>query len=257
MEAFFFGDSDRQLYGVFHEAAGSGNHGVVLANPGPQESMQTHYAYRMLAKQLTHAGCSVLRFDWTGTGDSAGESDCVSLQQCRDDLLMAVQELKEISNPRRTSVIGYRLGATVAASTPFTQPLENLVLWQPVIRGRGYLDELRARERRKFGDLLEPPTWWRAHRANDLLGYAMSSEHHAELETLDLAAQATPSARRVIIIAGKTGVAVQALGDSFKERSIDTSYAEFEDDGGAQLRDDGMLLAGVTTARIAGLFPEL
>jgi pimeloyl-ACP methyl ester carboxylesterase len=255
LEAFFFGYSDRQLYGVFHEATGSGNHGVVLANPGPQESMQTHYAYRVLAKQLTHAGCSVLRFDWTGTGDSAGESDCVSLQQCRDDLLMAVQELKDISNPRRTSVIGYRLGATVAASTPFTQPLENLVLWEPVISGQYYLDELRARERRKFGDLLEPPTWWRTNRANELLGYAMSRAHYAELEKLDLVKQATPSARRVIIIAGKKGVKVQALVDSFKERRVDTSYDEFDNEGGAQLRDDGMLLAGVTTARIADFFP--
>lgn len=250
MEAFFFGDSDRPLYGVCHEADGSGSHGVVLANPGPQESMQTHYAFRVLATQLAHAGCSVLRFDWSGTGDSAGESDCVTFQRCRDDLQMAVQELKDISNARRVSVVGFRLGATIAASTPFKQPLEQLVLWEPVICGRSYLAELQARERRRFGDLLDPPPWWRNSRPHELLGYATNRAHLFEIEALDLTKHAAPCARRVGIIVGKIAVPQQILAAFLNEQGIETSLDEFAGDGATHLRDDCMFLAGATIARI-------
>jgi hypothetical protein len=116
------------------------------------------------------------------------------------------------------------------------------------------LKELRATERRRFGDLLEPPPWWRQGRANELLGFAISSAHRAELEALDLTLQTTPNARRMVIIAGKITAAEQILVASLKERGIETSLDEFEDDGGAKLRDDGMLLAGATIARIADMF---
>jgi pimeloyl-ACP methyl ester carboxylesterase len=219
--------------------------------------MQTHYAYRVLATQLAHAGSSVLRFDWSGTGDSAGDSGSVTFQHCRDDLQMAVQELKDISNARRISVVGFRLGATIAATTPFKRPLEELVLWEPVIRGHDYLEELQARERRKFGDLLEPPSWWRRGRAHELLGYAMSSAHHAEIEALDLTMNATPSARHTVLVAAKVTAQQQMLVASLKERGIETSIDDFEDDEGARLHDNGMLLAGATIAKITGMFKGL
>jgi pimeloyl-ACP methyl ester carboxylesterase len=248
LEAFFFGSKGRQLFGVYHEAAGSG-HGVVLANPGPQESMQTHYAFRLLAAQFARAGCPALRFDWGGTGDSAGDSETVSLQQWRDDLQMAVQELKDISNARRFSIVGFRLGATVAASTPFAQVLEELVLWEPVISGRDYLEELNARERRKFGDLLEPPSWWRQGRAHELLGHTMSSAHYAEIEALDLTQQAAPAARRICIVTNKMTLRQQSLVAALKERGIETALDEVGDVE-SQVRDDGMLLAGAAISRI-------
>lgn len=249
MEALLFGDSGRQLFGVYHEAAGGGDRGVVLAYPGPQEYMQSHYAFRLLAAQLARAGCSVLRFDWSGTGDSAGESGSASFQQWRDDLQMALQELKDISNARRFSVIGFRLGATIAASTPLKQPLEELVLWEPVIHGSCYLAELRAMERRKFGDLLDPPSWWRKGREHELLGHTMSDAHHAEIEALDLARQAVPAARRMCIVTGKTTSRQESFVAALKERGIDMAVDEVED-GGSQVRDDGMLLAGVAISRI-------
>lgn len=248
MDAFFFGSKGRQLFGVYHEASGGG-HGVVLANPGPQESMQIHYAFRLLAAQFARAGCPVLRFDWSGTGDSAGDGASISLPQWRDDLQMAVQELKDISNARRFSVVGFRLGATVAASTSFTQPLEELILWEPVIEGRSYLEELNAREHRKFGDLLEPPSWWRQGRPHELLGHTISSAHRAEIEALDLARQAAPAARRICIVTNKMTPRQQALVAALKERGIETALDEVGDVE-SQVRDDGMLLAGAAIARI-------
>ena len=247
MEAYFFGGNARQLFGAFHEASGSGEHGVVLAYPGPQEYMQSHYAFRLLAAQLAREGRSVLRFDWSGTGDSAGDS--VNFQQWREDLQLAVQELKDVSNARKISIVGFRLGATIAASTPFKQPIEELVLWEPVIHGHSYLEELSARGRRRFGDLLEPPPWWRQGHSNELLGQAISRAHHAEIEALDLTQQAVSSAGRLSVITHKMTAQQQVFIDALKERGIKAALEEVEDVG-AQVRDRGMLLAGATIARI-------
>lgn len=252
MEAFFFGNNDRQLFGAFHEASGSGELGVVLAYPGPQEYMKSHYAFRLLASQLARQGCSVLRFDWSGTGDSAGHSDCVCFQHWREDLQTAVQELKEISNARRISIIGFRLGATIAASTPFRQSIDNLMLWEPVINGHSYIEELRARERRRFGDLLEPPSWWRSGRSHELLGYAISSAHQSEIEEIDFPQQALPLARRISVVSNKMTAQQKMFTDALKERGIDATLDEVVD-AGAHIRDDGILLVGATIARIADM----
>jgi alpha-beta hydrolase superfamily lysophospholipase len=251
LEAYFFGGNARQLFGAFHEASGSGEHGVVLAYPGPQEYMQSHYAFRLLAAQLAREGRSVLRFDWSGTGDSAGDSDSVNFQQWREDLQLAVQELKDVSNARKISIVGFRLGATIAASTPFKQPVEELVLWEPVIHGHSYLEELSARGRRRFGDLLEPPPWWRQGHSNELLGQAISRAHQAEIEALDLAQQAVSSAGRLSVITHKMTSQQQGLLTSLKERGVKAELEEVED-ADAYVHDDGMLLAGPTIARIAG-----
>ena len=250
MEAYFFGKNERQLFGAFHEASGAGEHGVVLAYPGPQEYMQSHYAFRLLATQLAREGCSVLRFDWSGTGDSAGDSESVSFQQWRDDLQLAVQELKDVSNARRISIVGFRLGATIAASTPFEQPIDELVLWDPVIHGHSYLEELGGRARRRFGDLLEPPSWWRQGQVNELLGHAISSAHHAEIEALDLARQAVSGAGRISVITHKMTAEQQGFLAALKERGVKAEVEKVED-AGAYIHDDGMLLAGATIARIA------
>lgn len=211
--------------------------------------MQSHYAFRLLAAQLVREGFAVLRFDWSGTGDSAGDSNSVSFQQWRDDLQTAVQELKDVSNARRISVVGFRLGATIAASTPFRQPLENLVLWEPVIDGQTYLEEMRTRVRRRFGDLLEPPSWWREGCSHELLGHAISPAHHSEIEALQLARQAVSAARRVSVITHKMAAQQQVLIEALRGRGVQAALEEVED-AGAQVSDRVMIVAGATIARL-------
>lgn len=249
MEAYFFGENGRQLFGAYHEAAFNTGKGVVLAYPGPQEYMQCHYAFRLLALQLARAGFSVLRFDWTGTGDSEGNAQEVSFQQWRDDLQLAVQELRDISNVKSISVVAFRLGGAIAASTPFKQPIDQLVLWEPVIDGRIYLNELRSRELRKFGDLLEPPSWWRQGRAQELLGHAISNMHYTEIQSLDLARQVVFSTKRLIVVTQKITERQKILIGVLKEYGVSANLEEVNDSG-SHVRDDSMLLAGAMIAYI-------
>ena len=68
----WFGPEDRPLFGWVHVPDVPGGQGVVLCPSIGLEGEASQLAYRALAVALADAGCTVLRFDYDGIGDSAG-----------------------------------------------------------------------------------------------------------------------------------------------------------------------------------------
>lgn len=147
MIPFYFGATDRQLFGLFQGAGPSAAGAVLLCNPYGQEAIRTHRMYRVLADRLVRLGYDVLRFDYFATGDSAGDDASGELAQWTDDIGRAHAELVRRSSADRFSWIGVRLGATLAirASAVAPRPPDQLVLWEPIVDGRHYLQELAER----------------------------------------------------------------------------------------------------------------
>jgi len=140
----FFGDSARQLFGAYDAPRGKGRRGVVLCHPTSSGEYQlAHPTVRVLARRLADDGWHALRFDYFGTGDSAGDLAEATQDRWLADIETAVDELKEISQVPRVSLVGMRHGATLAAMVAGRRPdVDHLVLWDPVFDGREYLAEL-------------------------------------------------------------------------------------------------------------------
>jgi pimeloyl-ACP methyl ester carboxylesterase len=103
---------------------------------------------------LSEAGCHVLRFDYYGSGDSAGDSTEGDIETWLENLGAAIEELKIMAGLQRVSLVGLRLGATLAAMTVAKhEDIESVVLWDPVVDGREYVAELTEPE--------EPAGRWR------------------------------------------------------------------------------------------------
>jgi pimeloyl-ACP methyl ester carboxylesterase len=86
----------------------------------------------------------VLRFDYSGTGDSWGDLSDASIDQWVADVGAAVREM-EMSGATEISLVGLRLGATLAAlSACEQQSVRKVVLWEPVLDGARYVATLRA-----------------------------------------------------------------------------------------------------------------
>jgi pimeloyl-ACP methyl ester carboxylesterase len=118
---------------------------VVICNPFGQEYLRAHRSLLQLADRLGAAGFHVLRFDYFGCGDSAGEEDEGRLERWVRDAALAVEEIEALSAVPKVALVGLRLGATLAARLATRQPgVEHLVLWDPVLDGRDYLEELTA-----------------------------------------------------------------------------------------------------------------
>ncbi len=172
MTPFFFGERDRRLYGIFDpaERGQKGRPGAVLmCAPWGPDFMAMHGVLRRLALNLAKGGQNILRFDYFGVGDSAGESDEIDLDGWRGDIEMAIDELKSMAAVQRITVLGVRLGASLAADVSASRSDVNaLVLWDPVVKGEEYLADLESAHRAFIEDRTRhfplPPTDVR-HRA--------------------------------------------------------------------------------------------
>jgi len=145
VESFFFRDEAEPLYGVMHEPEGTiiRDFAMLICYPFGREYMVTHRALRTLCMNMARAGVPSMRFDYTGTGDSAGET--FSFVKAVEDTVAAAKQLAEFSGMTRIKIVGLRLGASIAAMAgQQIDSTEHICLWDPVITGDIYLNELKS-----------------------------------------------------------------------------------------------------------------
>ena len=143
MNPFYFGPSDRPLFGLFTRGRESAPDmgAVLLCYPVGSEYMRAHRAFRQLNTLLNRVGFHVLRFDYSCTGDSAGEGQDARVADWLDDVTWAIEELEDTAMVDTVSVVGLRWGATLAAlATRGREDVDRLILWDPVVSGSTYLD---------------------------------------------------------------------------------------------------------------------
>lgn len=146
----FFGDAEAPLYGVYDEPrTDSGAELAVLAcYPITGEYMRAHRAFRQLTNLLSRAGAHVMRFDYFGTGDSAGDAAAASVERWCADIGEAVRELRELCQVPRVKLVGLRFGGTLGLlAAAEIDIVDQVVLWDPVVDGAAYVEELEAKHR--------------------------------------------------------------------------------------------------------------
>jgi pimeloyl-ACP methyl ester carboxylesterase len=146
---------------------------------------------RQLAILLAEAGIHSLRFDYYATGDSAGEDAEGDIAGWRQDILTAAEELTSLAGVTRITVVGLRLGATLAAqaSADLARTIESLVLWDPITEGSGYIEELYAACRAQPIVIKEPVSRSTSYGGGfEILGFPLTTRIGRELEGLSLAA---------------------------------------------------------------------
>jgi uncharacterized protein len=146
---FFFGTGKHRLFGICDFASGTARadgRAIVLCYPWGAEYIYAHRSLRQLARRLSLVGFHALRFDYFGTGDSAGEMNDADLGGWQHDIETAIEELKDSTGAKRVALAGLRLGATLAASVAARRYLDvdTLVLWDPIVCGSTYVQELNG-----------------------------------------------------------------------------------------------------------------
>ncbi|WP_170162309.1 alpha/beta fold hydrolase [Caldimonas tepidiphila] len=141
-----FGAPGRAMVGVMqHARAGAARRSAfLLCRPYGQEAIRTSPMYRAISDRLAREGCDVLRFDYHGSGDSAGDESAQSLSLWVEDT-MAAHELLLAEDPQRAvHWFGLGLGANIAlrAAARARRVPRHLVLWDPVLDGPRYMQAL-------------------------------------------------------------------------------------------------------------------
>ncbi|MGN6198930.1 hypothetical protein [Humibacter sp.] len=139
----WFGPDDRPLFGWFTVPTDGRVRGaVILCQPMGEEGDKTYRTFRRLSQRLARAGLLAFRFDYDGTGDSAGGfDDPRRAESWISSVEYAAAEVRRVG-VGDISLIGMRLGGTIAyAAAARGLRLNHLVLWDPCASGRAFLRE--------------------------------------------------------------------------------------------------------------------
>jgi hypothetical protein len=200
-----------------------------MCQPWAPEYVHTHRAVRQLAIQLSSRGWDVLRFDYYGTGDSAGASTEATLEHWIDDVGAAAAELRRAAGPLDEIVlIGLRLGATLALSAaPRLEQATSLVLWEPLENGEAHLAELTEAQSRweRRGSWFDA-RWDQApgNGVADLLGFPATPRFIAELKALKAWTGSVGRLQRALLLERERRSATHELHAGLAAAGIDAVH---------------------------------
>jgi alpha/beta superfamily hydrolase len=201
-EPIFFGPDERALFGWLHRPppARAPGAGLIICNPFGNEALCAHRTIRHLSVRASSAGFAVLRFDYDGTGDSAGHSfEAQRLAAWVASIHSAADTLKETTGVGRLYLAGFRLGATLAALACLARSdVRGLVAIAPVVNGGAYVRELRLLQRAIDArrDVL--------HRDNanflESAGFILTAQTQASLKEINLTRLPRAPCGRVLVL---------------------------------------------------------
>lgn len=225
MEHFYYGPVDRRLFGCYHPPASGRSQGcgVVLCYPMGHEYILFHRTFRQLALRLAREGFPVLRFDYYGCGDSGGDWEAGTLRQWLADISLAIAETKDRSRVSRISLLGLRLGGTLALMVGAgRRDVESMVLWDPVYDGTAYLEELKALQSEMIRDSHVVRRRDETGEAPDeRLGFALSSSLQSEIAEISLRTMRDKPAERILIIESHPSIGQAPLVASLRGLKAD------------------------------------
>jgi alpha-beta hydrolase superfamily lysophospholipase len=218
-----FGERETRCFGWFHAAQQPvRGMGVVLCRPAGYEGTCAYETYTQLAEKLSCAGFAVIRFDYHGTGDSAGsDTDPHRVRAWIESTKSAIQEVKRLGGVSRISLFGVRLGATLAAVTAAEcNGVDGMVMWAPCVTGKAFARELRASRSRLSASADDS-----AEEGIEALGYVYTAQTLHDMQSLDCLRLRVAPAKRVLIV-GRDDMPMEGpLPAAYRSIGIDTSYA--------------------------------
>lgn len=167
---------------------------LLFCDPFAEEKKCAHRVMVEAARAFCEADIGCMRFDYRGTGDSAGSFADATPEEWVEDILAAARYVRDTLQARTLGLLGLRLGAALAvqAAVADEELVDFLVLWEPVINGKQYLQQNLRRSMIKA--MLTDEEKFDAGRVRaaqrdevfDFDGYPISSEMRRQIEAIDL-----------------------------------------------------------------------
>ena len=167
----------KSLYATLYMPLNRPSHGVVLCEPFGEEKRCSARMMTRLARRLAVDGHAVLRFDYSGTGDSAGLHSQARWSEWEEETAAAGRFLMSESGCASLCFAGFRAGGLLAAAAAGSvKEAASLILTEPFFSGADLLQELERREQLK-----RLPSFEGAGEVTEFGGFSVSSEMCEEM----------------------------------------------------------------------------
>jgi alpha-beta hydrolase superfamily lysophospholipase len=230
----YFKSDDDQLFAWLHSPVAplASNVGVVICAPFGYESICAHRSIREFAEAIAAAGIPAMRFDYSGTGDSAEiDESADQIALWTRDVIAAMRELRQQTGVERVCLLGIRLGAMLAAlAAAACRAVDSLILIGPVVSGRRYVRELRTTQLAGIafsgssgsdGDSDARST---APKVLEAGGFSLPAATLASLALLDLQAAAAPPVRSMLILDNDKLPSAKRWSESLSHSGVELDY---------------------------------
>lgn len=220
----YIGGGNGACFGWIHEdpQAAARDTVAVICAPGGYEYTRAHRTLRHLADRFARAGIPALRFDYHGTGNSAGDDfEPDRLATWIGNVAGAVASAREATGCDRVCLVGVRLGATLAALASRQVRVDDLVLWNPAASGKGYVREMQAIAMSVEGA---------EQHADGLLesaGYVLTAQTVEALRGIDLK-RTPPVASRVLVLAREGSAPPTAFCEAMAAAELPVQVVRFD-----------------------------
>ncbi len=184
----YFQSGASWLYGACHlPASGTPTAGVLLCPPFGEERKSTLRPLVGLAEALATAGLAVCRFDYAGTGDSAGDPAAATWAGWTEDVAAALQHgVAALEIPvSGWTLLAVRHGAVAAVAASRRLAVRRMVLIEPVLMGTTAWRDLELR--RQIQSALGVQADEAAAEVIDLGGHPVNAAWRSGLQEFQLA----------------------------------------------------------------------
>jgi alpha-beta hydrolase superfamily lysophospholipase len=199
--SLYFGPPGHESLAWVHGIARPARRGVVICSSFGREDLCIHRSLKHIAQHAAAQGLPALRFDYPGSGDSAGgEFDGDAVARWLASVHDAIDSLKLETGVSEVCLVGVRLGSLLAACVARERAdVAGLVAIAPVTAGRLFVREMKAYSLGATSMGLKVPR----ERTDGLLeagGFAMDWPTQEGLKALDLLKQTSAPAHPTLII---------------------------------------------------------
>lgn len=227
---FYFGPDQRPLFGWLHmpDAGQRKGLGVLICGPLGYESVSAYRTLRHVAEQAASHGFPALRFDYDGTGNSAGsDTDPDRMHAWLQSIQSASHALRELGGVEHVCVFGVRLGASLGVVA--SQELPEVVgaaLISPIVDGRRYLREMRALA--ATSALASGSAQGATSELQEVAGFVTTSETRKALGEMKLSGGGLPVAPGHVLLVERTDLPADGLlAEALAERGSTVSRHGF------------------------------